>query len=361
MAYSTIPKGSLYMNTKLYTGDGAASHAITGVGFQPDLCWVKKRSSPATDHNLNTSVNLGSGTASQYVLTSNSAELLQDNGSTYFQSLDSDGFTIGNSDKVNANSANFASWNWKAGTAVSGSTTGSGTAKTYTGSVNTTSGFSIIKYTGNGTAGHTIPHHLGAAPQMIIVKALSTNDDWMVGHTAAGFNQFMILNSTARDATGTQFNSTVPTSSVFSIGSNNNMNQNNNSFVAYSFTNIKGFSKFGGYTGNGSADGTFIYTGFSPAFVMIKNVSQAANWNIKDNRRNNASTSFNINPRNATLLPNDNAADQDANALDFLSNGFKNRSTGGDVNGTEDYLYMAFAENPFVATSGTSALPVTAR
>ena len=346
MAYSTIPKGSLYMNTKLYTGDGAASHAITGVGFQPDLCWVKKRSSPATDHNLNTSVNLGSGTASQYVLTSNSAELLQDNGSTYFQSLDSDGFTIGNSDKVNANSANFASWNWKAGTAVSGSTTGSGTAKTYTGSVNTTSGFSIIKYVGNGTAGHTIPHHLGAAPQMIIVKALSTNDDWMVGHTAAGFNQFMILNSTARDATGTQFNSTVPTSSVFSIGSNNNMNQNNNSFVAYSFTNIKGFSKFGGYTGNGNADGTFVYTGFKPAFVMVKLVSAAGeDWFICDNKREG------YNAENNRLLPNLNSAESTDSPIDIVSNGFKARTSGANVNAGEDYLYAAFAEEPLVASN----------
>ena len=327
------------MNTKLYTGDGAASHAITGVGFQPDWVWLKNRSG-ADNNSLNDVVrgankNLVSNNANSEATTTDQ-----------LMSFNSDGFTVGASGSANTNGNNFVGWNWKAGTAVSGSTTGSGTAKTYTGSVNTTSGFSIIKYTGNGTAGHTIPHHLGAAPQMIIVKALSTNDDWMVGHTAAGFNQFMILNSTARDATGTQFNSTVPTSSVFSIGSNNNMNQNNNSFVAYSFTNIKGFSKFGGYTGNGNADGTFVYTGFKPAFVMVKLVSAAGeDWFICDNKREG------YNAENNRLLPNLNSAESTDSPIDILSNGFKARTSGANVNAGEDYLYAAFAEEPLVASN----------
>ena len=339
MAYSSILKPSLYMNTKLYTGDGAASHAITGVGFQPDWVWLKNRSG-ADNNSLNDVVrgankNLVSNNANSEATTTDQ-----------LMSFNSDGFTVGASGSANTNGNNFVGWNWKAGTAVSGSTTGSGTAKTYTGSVNTTSGFSIIKYTGNGTAGHTIPHHLGAAPQMIIVKALSTNDDWMVGHTAAGFNQFMILNSTARDATGTQFNSTVPTSSVFSIGSNNNMNQNDNSFVAYSFTNIKGFSKFGGYTGNGNADGTFVYTGFKPAFVMVKLVSAAGeDWFICDNKREG------YNAENNRLLPNLNSAESTDSPIDIVSNGFKARTSGANVNAGEDYLYAAFAEEPLVASN----------
>ena len=348
MAYSSILKPSLYMNTKLYTGDGAASHAITGVGFQPDWVWLKNRSG-ADNNSLNDVVrgankNLVSNNANSEATTTDQ-----------LMSFNSDGFTVGASGSANTNGNNFVGWNWKAGTAVSGSTTGSGTAKTYTGSVNTTSGFSIIKYTGNGTAGHTIPHHLGAAPQMVIVKALSTNDDWMVGHTAAGFNQFMILNSNVRDATGTQFNSTVPTSSVFSIGSNNNMNQNDNSFIAYSFTNIKGFSKFAGYTGNNNADGPFIYTGFKPAFVLLKNVSSSGNWVIQDNKR----PGYNLTAKR--LQPNVNTAEETDSGIDLLSNGFKIRSTGSYQNDAEDYLYAAFAENSFVATSGTSAIPVTAR
>ena len=339
MAYSSILKPSALMNTKLYTGNGGTLN-ITGVGFQPDWTWTKRRDNTG-NHSLYDAVR---GVTKRIESDTADAEQTLATGLTAFGT---DGFTLGSGGDSNGNNETYVSWNWKAGTAVSGSTTGSGTAKTYTGSVNTTSGFSIIKYTGNGTAGHTIPHHLGAAPQMIIVKALSTNDDWMVGHTAAGFNQFMILNSTARDATGTQFNSTVPTSSVFSIGSNNNMNQNNNSFVAYSFTNIKGFSKFGGYTGNGNADGTFIYTGFKPAFVMVKLVSATENWYIFDNKRSD----FNLS--DDALKANTNSAEI-ANwgvGFDFLSNGFKARATDGAINAGEDYLYMAFAEEPLVASN----------
>ena len=348
MAYSTIPKGSLYMNAKLYTGDGAASHAITGVGFQPDWVWLKNRSG-ADNNSLNDVVR-----GANKNLVSNNANL-EATTTDQLMSFNSDGFTVGASGSANTNGNNFVGWNWKAGTAVSGSTTGSGTAKTYTGSVNTTSGFSIIKYTGNGTAGHTIPHHLGAAPQMVIVKALSTNDDWMVGHTAAGFNQFMILNSDVRDATGTQWNSTVPTSSVFSIGSNNNMNQNGNNFIAYSFTNVQGFSKFSGYTGNGYADGPFIYTGFKPAWVMVKKISGPNHWIIWDNKR---STKDGFNVIDRKLYANLNNAENGNDDIDFLSNGFKFQTNTGDWNESEDYLYAAFAEAPLV---GTNNIPATAR
>ena len=339
MAYSPILKPSLYMNPKLYAGNGAASHAITGVGFQPYWSWIKNRTG-ADNHNLFDTIR-----GANKVIVTNNANLegTQTDG---LLSFDSDGFTVGASGSVNTNANNFVSWNWNAGTAVSGSTTGSGTAKTYTGSVNTTSGFSIIKYVGNGTAGHTIPHHLGAAPQMIIVKALSTNDDWMVGHISAGFNQFMILNSTVRDATGTQWNSTVPTSSVFSIGSNNNMNQNGNNFIAYSFTNVQGFSRFSGYTGNNNADGTFVYTGFKPAFVMVKLISAAGeDWFICDNKREG------YNAENNRLMPNLNSTESTDSPIDIVSNGFKARTSGANVNAGEDYLYAAFAEEPFVASN----------
>mgnify|MGYP003674613934 CR=1 FL=1 len=339
MAYSPILKPSLYMNPKLYAGNGAASHAITGVGFQPYWSWIKNRTG-ADNHNLFDTIR-----GANKVIVTNNANLegTQTDG---LLSFDNDGFTVGASGSVNTNANNFVSWNWNAGTAVSGSTTGSGTAKTYTGSVNTTSGFSIIKYVGNGTAGHTIPHHLGAAPQMIIVKALTTNDDWMVGHISAGFNQFMILNSDVRDATGTQWNSTVPTSSVFSIGSNNNMNQNGNNFIAYSFTNVQGFSRFSGYTGNNNADGTFVYTGFKPAFVMVKLISAAGeDWFICDTKREG------YNAENNRLMPNLNSTESTDSPIDIVSNGFKARTSGANVNAGEDYLYAAFAEEPFVASN----------
>ena len=226
-------------------------------------------------------------------------------------------------------------------------------------SPNTTSKFSIVKFTGTG-ANATVGHGLGVAPGMIIFKESPQGYAWRVYHQSLANTQKLelsVTNAVSTDATA--FNSTSPTSTVFSVGSSGGTNYNGSSMIAYCFADVQGFSKMGSYVGNGNADGTFVYTGFSPAFVMIKNVGQTASWNIKDNRRNNASTSFNINPRNATLLPNDSAADQDANALDFLSNGFKNKSTGGDVNASNiEFIYMAFAENPFTSSTGT---PVTAR
>ena len=347
MAYTTVNKSSLFMNPKLYTGNGAASHAITGVGFQPDWVWLKNRSG-ADNNSLNDVVR---GANKNLVSNNANAEATT---TDQLMSFNSDGFTVGASGSANTNGNNFVSWNWKAGTAVSGNTSGSGAYKTYTGSVNTTSGFSIIKYTGNGTAGHTIPHRLGVAPKMIIVKALSTNDDWMVGHISVGFNQFMILNSDVRDATGTQWNSTTPTSSVFSIGSNNNMNQNGNNFIAYCFANVRGFSQFGGYTGNNNTDGPFINTGFKPAWVMVKKVSGANHWIIWDDKRS-TKDGFNIIDRK--LYANLNNAENGNNDISFFSNGFKFNTNTGDWNENEDYLYAAFGQS----LVGTNNIPNNAR
>ena len=344
MAYTTINKSTDYFNNKLWTGDGSSSRNITGVGFQPDWVWGKCRNTTVS-HAL-------------YDVVRGSSKLLSSNGASAegtnaaLNAFVSDGFTVNSDSYLNGNSNTYVAWNWKAGTAVSGQTTGSGTYKTYTGSVNTTSGFSIIKYTGNGTAGHTIPHRLGVAPKMVIVKAMSTADDWMVGHISVGFNQFMILNSNTRDATGTQWNSTTPTSSVFSIGSNNNMNQNNNNFIAYCFAEIPGYSKISGYTGNANADGVFVYTGFKPTFVMIKQISASGeDWFICDNKREG------YNGENNRLLPNLNSAESTDSPIDILSNGFKARTSGANVNAAEDYLYIAFGQT----LVGTNNTPATAR
>ena len=353
MAYTTINKSSLHMNTKLYTGDGATSHALTGVGFQPDLCWIKKRSSPATDHNLNTSVNLGSGTASQYVLTSNSNEELQDNGSTYFQSLDSDGFTIGNSDKVNANSATFAAWNWKANGAGSANTDGSINS---TVSANTTSGFSIVKYTGTGSNA-TVGHGLGVAPSMIIFKRLVGNGwNWTVYHKSMGNNYFMSLNlsnAQSNTSSSTYFQDTTPTSSVFYIGDSGHLNGND--IVAYCFADKTGYSKMGSYIGNGNVDGSFIYTGFKPTFILIKKTTGTANdWYMFDSTRSpsNVISKF--------LLANNDAVEYTASSqdLDILSNGWKirNSNNGNNTNG-ETYTYMAFGQS----LVGTNNIPNNAR
>ena len=194
---------------------------------------------------------------------------------------------------------------------------------------------------------------------MIITKPISTTGVWLTWHTGISINGQIQLQSTDavyNPGNNLYWNSTLPTSSVFSIGTSGAINVSGTEYIAYCFADVTGYSKFGSYTGNGNADGTFVYTGFSPAFVMVKRTDSANSWNINDNRRNNASTSFNINPRNATLLPNDTAADQDANALDFLSNGFKNKSTGNDVNASGGtYIYMAFAEAPLVGSNGVTA------
>ena len=343
MAYTTINKSSDYFNTKLYTGTGS-SHAITGVGFAPNWVWIKKRSASGAHGLLDTVRGVHESLASN----SNGGTNDDSNSLTAFGS---DGFTVGSSGAFNGGSATFVSWNWKAGTAVSGNTSGSGTAKTYTGSVNTTSGFSIIKYTGNGTAGHTIPHHLGVVPKMIIVKSISATQSWIVlPPTADGYNKDMKLEDTSALGNSDVWNNTAPTSTVFSVGSNTNMNDNNATFISYSFSEKKGFSKMGSYTGNGNADGTFIYTGFAPAFFMLKRTDGTNSWRMWDNKRD----PFNV--RDTSINANENGAEYtDASVyMDFLSNGVKFRTTGDNVSGG-NYIYMAFAEAPLVGTNGVTA------
>ena len=350
MSYSNIDKSTNFFNTKLYTGNGG-TQSITGVGFQPDWSWFKKRNN-AADSSLIDAVR-----GVRKSLTSNNAEA-EYTETTGLASWDSDGFSFDGAgyDHVNTNGDTFASWNWKAGTAVSGNTSGSGTYKTYTGSVNTTSGFSIIKYVGNGTAGHTIPHHLGIAPKMVIVKSVGANEDWMVGHTSVGFNKFMILNSDVRDASGTQWNSTTPTNSVFSIGSNNNMNQNGNSFIAICFAEKTGYSKIGSYTGNNQTgnNAPFIATGFAPTFLLVKKYSNSNHWIMWDNKR---STKNGFNIIDKKLYANIANAENGAEDVSFLSNGFKFNTNTGDWNESEDYLYLCFGQS----IVGSNNVPCTAR
>ena len=350
-----IDKPSDYFNTKLTTGTGN-SQAVTGLGFQPDWIWGKRRDSTGNNSLFDSVRGITKGLESN----STGAEFTS---SDYYTAFGSDGFTIaaGSGGAGNGNGQTAVQWCWKAGTSFTNdaSATGIGTIDS-AGSANTTSGFSIVSYTGTGSAG-TIKHGLSTAPKMIIQKNRDETQPWWTYVESIGAGGQLRLNATnaAGSDGATLWNSTAPTSSVFSVGDNTGTNGSADKCIAYCFAEKQGYSKFGSYVGNGSTDGTFVYTGFSPAFVMVKRTNGANSWNIKDNRRNNASTSFNINPRNATLLPNDSAADQDANALDFLSNGFKNRSTGNDANNASGtYIYMAFAENPFVASN---FVPTTAR
>ena len=344
MAYTTINKPTDYFNTKTYTGTGS-NLAITGVGHQPSLTWIKQIGA-TTDHVLYDAVR---GVTKNLHSNTTDGEDTQSDGLTAFGT---DGFTVGADSKSNANSGTFVSWNWKANGQGSVNTDGS-TDSLYT-SASPTSGFSIVTYTGNG-ANRTIGHGLGIAPKMIITKQYNGTRAWYVGSNSIGWGSELYLNQTA-GSTGspTTFNSTAPTNSVFSIGSGSAANSNGETFIAYCFADVQGFSKIGRqYIGNGNADGAFIYTGFKPAWVMIKREQSGKGWIIMDNKR------IGYNPDNEQLVANSNGAEYANNYIDFLSNGFKIRDTNQDVNTSgNSYTYMAFAEAPLV---GSNNVPATAR
>jgi hypothetical protein len=349
-----INKPSEHFNTKLYTGTASASgdtQAVTGVGFQPDWVWIKNRDG-AYQHVLYDVVR---GVNKEVRSAQNIAEV--DSGTNgYLSAFDSDGFTTtrgtNTGNHVNVSGTGFVSWNWKAGGTASSNTDGSITSSA---SVNTTAGFSVITYTGTGSAA-TVGHGLGVAPSMIIVKNRDSAENWGVWHTGIDADEYLGLNQTGAKATNTAiWNNTLPTSSVFSVG-NNARTGTSDDFIAYCFTEKKGYSKFGSYVGNNSADGTFVYTGFSPAYVLVKNTSAVAHWMVQDNRRSDANGD---NPANKRMPLSDAIAEQTDSPIDLLSNGFKIRSTGSYTNDSGNiYVYMAFAEQPLV---GTNNIPCTAR
>ena len=344
MAYTTIPKSTDYFNTKLYTGNGG-TQSITGVEHQPDLVWVKQRNGSAY-HQLTDIIR---GVNSQ--AASNATGLGASN--TCLTAFNSDGFALGSNGDVNGNNLTYVSWNWKGNGA--GSSNSDGTI-TSTVSANATSGFSIVKYNGTSTVGATVGHGLGKIPKMLIVKNILAGEAWQVYHSALGNAQALNLNTTGVSASSTSWNSTSPDINKFTIYSSGQIGQTGGTYVAYCFADVKGFSKMSSYTGNGNADGTFVYTGFKPAFILIKNTENGArNWQIYDSKRAGYNTS---NYRIATNLPQ--AEETNVN-LNILSNGFKTITTDADVNeNAKKYIYMAFAETPFVANVGES-LPTTAR
>jgi len=344
MAYTTIKKPSDYFNTKLYTGNGS-TNAITGVGFQPDWVWIKKRSATGS-HCLFDAVR---GNTKRLQSNTTGAETTE---TTAITSFDSDGFTLGSGGTANGSGTTLASWNWLANGAGAANTDGTISS---TVSANTTSGFSIVQYTGNASAGATIGHGLGSVPKMVIVKKTNAVKDWNVYHVSMGATKGMYLNLTNAEQTHTNWNNTTPTSSVFSIGSDDQVNGSGQTYIAYCFAEKQGFSKFGSYTGNDGLDGPFIYTGFKPAWVMIKKSSQTASWLVFDNKRANP-----FNEITADLRPDSSQAedtDTSYNDLDFVSNGFKVREDNGDINASgQAYIYMVFAEEPLVGDN-----PATAR
>ena len=348
MAYITFhPKD--YFNTVLYTGNGSDAHGITGVGFQPDWVWTKIRSG-ADNHGLYDVVR---GVNKNLQTNSNYAE---QSYSTLLQSFDSDGFTIGTNGEINGNSSTFVSWNWRAGNSQGSSNTDGSINTTYT-SVNTTAGFSIVQWTGNGSDGATIAHGLGAVPKMVIVKSSSNSENWNVYHediTSADNGNLYLNSSNAYAASGgNRWARSSISSSVFGLGSDGTTNGNGQTYIAYCFAEKTGYSKFGKYTGNGNADGPFVYTGFKPAMIIFKITSSTGDWRIFDSKRD----TFNV--ADAILYPSATNAEGTEISADFLSNGFKIRSSSSSYNtsgGT--YIYMAFAEEPLVSSNN---IPATAR
>jgi hypothetical protein len=350
MPFSNIDKGSKYFNTVLYTGNGS-TQSITGVGFQPDWVWTKSRSNAVG--NLVHDVLRGTNKS----LSTRETRAEETDSPTSLTSFNSDGFSLGSNTGINGSGYTFVSWNWLANGTGSSNTAGTISS---TVSANTTSGFSIVSYTGTG-ANATVGHGLGVAPKVVIVKKRSSGaDDWYVNHTSASATagSYLKLNSTQAVITGSasRWNNTNPTSTLFTIGTDAGLNGSGATYIAYCFAEIKGYSKFGSYTGNGSADGTFVYTGFKPAWVMTKERSGANSWHIHDNKRN----LFNV--VNTQLKAESSGADDTPaggeNSRDFLSNGFKFRNSDHNNQSGQTYIYMAFAENPFVSSNG---IPTTAR
>jgi hypothetical protein len=349
MAYSTITKPSLYFNTKLYTGNGTDARSITGVGFQPDWVWIKDRDSTGY-HNIFDSIR--GATKRIHTNTTGSENTTAES----LQSFNSDGFTVGTNTEVNKNNDNYASWNWKAGTTSGITTTGADiTPSSY--SMNATSGISIIKFTGNGVDGAKIAHGLGAVPELIISKRLENSNYWAVYHKTDA-TDYLVLNTTAAFSDAPIWKDTAPTSVYYQTDNSTSVNPSGETVVAYCFKSVKGYSKIGTYTGNGNANGTFVYTGFKPAFTIIKQSSASGqNWQITDNKRNSFNTVDKL------LYANENNAEvtSGSHPIDFLSNGFKCRGTGsGNNTSGATYIYMAFAAEPLVANVGAS-IPATAK
>ncbi len=346
MAYTTINKSTDYFNTKLHSGTNSTT-TVTGVGFQPDMTWWKSRNN-AVNHALYDAVRGGSK-----LLRPNQTNAEETNAAV--SAFTSDGVTLTGGDSfTNASGYTYASWNWKAGTTGSGNTTGSGTYKTYNYSVNTTAGFSIIKYTGNATSGHTIPHHLGAVPSMVIVKRLENTRHWCVGHASEGWTKAAFLSSTdSWDSAYDYWNNANPTSTSIALSNSVAVNSNNETYIMYIFAEKTGYSKIGQYIGNGNADGTFVYTGFKPKWFLLKKSSASGtNWELLDSTRPTG------NPNDKRLRANTSEVEATSTRADFLSNGIKIRTSGGETNTSlESYAYIAFGQS----LVGSNNVPCTAR
>ena len=347
-AASSIAGGltpSEHFNTVLYTGNNS-TNVITGVGFQSDLIWFKGRSA-AQHHQLSNS----QFAVGEHLTPNNTNGTITSGSGQDLTSIDSDGFTLGSSnfDRCNVNGTTYVAWNWKANGAGVSNTNGTITS---TVSANADAGFSIVSYTGNSTSGATVGHGLSSAPEMVIVKVRDIANNWGVLHKY-DTTRANVLNAAAASESGTGWwSSTTPhlTANYFRVGGHDETNSSSHTYIAYCFHSVEGFSKVGSYTGNGSADGTFVYTGFRPAYVMQKHSTSAEDWNIFDNERG---VSYNL--VDDYLRANDSGAEVSNHStvrMDLVSNGFKIRGTNSGINTDgATFIYLAFAEHPFKHTN----------
>ena len=335
----TILLPNQYFDTFLYTATGNAM-SFSGLNFQPDWIWQKRRDSTGGSHfhylfdavrggrlglQSNTTGAEFTGPDPNITFTSNGYDMAASTGG-----------------QGNASGGTYVSWNWNAGGSTVTNTNGNISSQVR---ANTTAGFSIVSYSGNGSNGQTVGHGLGVAPDAIILKCRTASQNWRVWHRslAADGSKRLLLDSNNASENAGFLNDTAPTSTVFTLGNSDEAwNESGDTYIVYVFSGVEGFSKFGAYTGNGSADGTFVYTGFRPAWIMYKSTSATENWQIKDSKR------VGYNDQNHTLFPNNSNAEYTTALVDFLSNGFKFRVSDGGSNGSsESLIYLAFAESPF--------------
>ena len=352
MAFTTINKSSDFFNTLLYAGTSATWTAHSGLGFQPNFTWHKSRTSTGW-HGFCDSVRGVDASSGCKAVYSNSNNAEESSTSEYLDGYQSDGFTVGLNGTFGANGEDYAAWCWKMGTS-SGITTNGSTNITPLGySFNATAGQSIIYYNGNQTGGDKVPHGLGVKPDLIIVKDVVDSNSWNVYHVSNGATKYMLLDSSESVNTNTnRWNDTEPDSVNFTLGASAAVNGNDNNYVAYCFASKRGYSRAGNYTGDSSSSGQFIYTGFKPTFILLKNSPSSADWQLIDNKR------LGYNVDNNRIKANSTQAEATTDYLDLLSNGFKIRSGSGDYNASGDmYIYMAFGQS----IVGTNNIPATAR
>jgi hypothetical protein len=356
MSYTNgLDDPTAYFQANLHSGDGGTGQTLTFDGnsdLQLDLHWGKCRSEGGREWQVIDTVR---GITKGLTTVTAAAEYTDSN---YVTAIGSNGYSIGQNNDNNKAGETYVSYNWKAGTSFTNdaSSTGIGSIDS-AGSASDTSGFSIVSYSGTGSAG-TIKHGLSTAPSMIIVKVRTgRTSDWLVYHKGVASDaqtDFLKLNETNAVADeATIWNDTAPTSSVFSVGTEDTVSGSGNTFVAYCFAEKKGYSKFSSYIGNGNADGNFIFTGQKSAFIMIKRTDTAADWEIYDNKR------LGFNDDNPPLYANLSNAEGSNDRISILSNGFKIRASSGNLNASGGtYIFAAFASNPFTTSTG---IPATAR